>query len=359
MAPFDPWDQAQLTHLINRQITVGRENTPSLADQIAPKRSVQARRVKFKVASVDAFGVGQLRAPDADPQLTRTQINREERLVDLALPDEMERISEDVQQKLASSDQNIRDAGGADLTTRGAVLAERSRRAVERMRWDAFLTGKVRTDYTDSASVIDFGLVGTHVVTASTLWSDTGNADPVSDLRTWQRVLANDVGFYGLKIHMNTNTWEYVYNNKKLREYLVPNNSRSLLIPNKGDFTSLLYEGSEVVVYDGGYRAVGSDRNTDGTPKGELGRGWSSMTPWLPDGKVLITTPYSIDGEQIADTPEGMVAVASGYNTVDWRQGAQAEQILHPISKNLFLRYGNAAIPRVLIPEAFFVATVA
>jgi hypothetical protein len=360
MAPFDPWDQAQLTHLIRRQLTYGRENIASLADTIAPKLDVQSRRVKFKIVAPDAFGVGQLRAPDADPKLTRSSFSREERVIDLALPDEMERVSEDIQQKLASTDENIKDSGGLDLITRGAILAERNRRAVERMRWQAFLTGKVTTNYdeTQSDATIDFGLMPSHVVDAATPWTDIAASDPVQEVRAWQKQMADDIGFYGLKIHMNSTTWEKVLENEKLMGMVSTNSSREYRIATKADFQALLYEGSEVVIYDGGYREPGSDKNPDGSSRGLQSYGFNSMTPWIPDGKVLITTPYQIDGEKIADTPDGLVAVATGYNSIDWRQGAQAEQIIHPISKNIFLRYGRAAIPRLRVPEAFFVADV-
>lgn len=344
---FDIWDQAQLTRLIQRKITVGKEDLPSLADQIAPKVDVQARKVKYRISEVDAFGIGQLRAPDGNPKLYRSSMRYRDEYIELALPDEMERISEDVMLKLLSTDPLIKQSGGVDVVTRGQILAMRNFRRIEAMRWEAFLTGKVTTDMEDSGGQIDFGFSATHIVSASTAWTDTANADIVAQVRGWQKLVADDIGHYATKIHMNGDTWELVYNNAKIRA-LLSTYGRSLLVPTRDEVTKLFREGSEIIIYDGGYRK-----------EGEEGRGDSALTKWLPFGTVLFTTPYVIDGFPIADTPNGQVMVATGYNTAEPRQGPQAETILHPISKNTMLRYASAAIPRVLQPDAFLVADVA
>lgn len=354
---FDLWDQSQLTGLIKRKMTTGKEDLPSLAGQIAPSFDVQARKVKYRLSEVDAFGIGQLRAPDGNPMLYRSSQSYVDRYIELALPDEMERISEDTMLKLQSSDPLIKQTGGVDVVTRGQILAERSRRAIERMRWEMFLTGKVTLTYPDSDEQIDFGLPADHIVTAGTLWSDTANADIITQVRGWQKVLSDDIGMYGLQIHMSGDTWELVYNNAKIATKL-SSWGRSLMVPSKDEVAALFRDGSEIIIYDGGFRDVGVKLNAN-PAKPNASRGDANLTKWLPYGKVLITTPYVIDGEKIADTPNGQVMIATGYNTAEPRQGPQAETILDPWSKNTFLRYANAGIPRMLIPEAFFVATVA
>lgn len=354
---FDIWDQAQLTHNVKRALTTGKENLPSLAAQIAPLVDVQSRKVKYRVAEVDAFGIGQLRAPDGNPKLYRSSITYRDEYVELGLPDEMERISEDTMLKLQSTDPLISASGGVDVITRGRVLALRNARRIEKMRWDAFLTGKITLDYEDSDYQIDFGIPATHIVTAGTLWTDTANADIIANIRAWQKVVADDIGEYALKIHMNTNTWEYVYNNAKIAAKL-SSWGRGLMVPTKDEVAALFRDGSEIIIHDGGYRDVGVALGANAS-KPNSSRGDSNLTKWLPDGKVLLTTNYSVQGEPIADTPSGQVMIATGYNSAEPRQGPQAETLLDPFSKNTFLRYASAAIPRLRLPEAFFVATVA
>lgn len=353
---FDIWDQAQLTNNVERALTTNKENLPSLADQIAPKVDVQARKVKYRITEVDAFGVGQLRAPDGNPQLYRSSVSYRDEYVELALPDEMERISEDTMLKLLSTDEKIKQSGGVDVVTRGRILGLRNWRRIEKMRWEMFLTGKITLDYQDSSAQIDFGLPASHIITASTLWTDTANADIIAQVRGWQKLMSDDVGVYGLMLHMNTDTWELVYNNAKIAAKL-STWGRGLMVPNKDDVGRLFREGTQIVIYDGGYRNTGS-LNAGPTPNAS--RGDSQLTKWLPYGKVLITPlGYNVDGEPIADTPNGQVMIATGYNSAEPRQGPQSETILDPISKNTMLRYASAAIPRMLIPEAFIAVTVA
>lgn len=353
---LDIWDQAQLTDQVRRRLMTKKESLPSLGDQIAPFRDVRERQVKTRIIDVDAFGVGNLRAPDANPRIHRTTMQIREELIELGLPDEMERLSESVLDKLSSTDENIRLSAGADVVTRGAVLAERSLRAVEKMRWSAFLNGYIDLDYQDSTSRrVPFAMPNDHKVTAGTLWSDTANADIIGQVRAWQKLISDKVGVYGLWIHMNSSTWEYVYNNAKIRA-LLSTYGRSLLVPTMEEVGKLFREGTEIKIYDAGYRdtVAGRPAITDNTVLGD-----SKLTKWLPDGKVLITPAgYNVDGEPIADTPNGRVRIATGYNSAIWKQGPATETILHPISKNEFLRHARANITRLLIPEAFVSATV-
>lgn len=352
---FDIWDQAQLTHNVKRSLTTAKENVPSLAAQIAPIVDVQSRKVKFRVSEVDAFGIGQLRAPDGNPKLYRSAITYRDEYIELGLPDEMERISEDVMLRLQSTDPNIAASGGVDVITRGRILALRNQRRIEKMRWDAILTGKVTLDYEDSDYQIDFGIPATHIVTAGTLWT-TLSADIIGQIRGWQKVVADDIGQYATKIHMNSNTWDYVYNNTTIASKL-STWGRGLMVPQLEEVASLFRQGSEIIIHDGGYRAEGVKLGADST-KPNSSKGDSNLTKWLPDGKVLLTTDYTLDGEPIADTPNGQVMIATGYNTAEARQGPQAETLLDPFSKNTFLRYASAAVPRIRIPEAFLIATV-
>lgn len=353
---LDIWDQAALTAQVVRKLKSKKESLPSLADSIAPMQEVRERRLKMRVLEVDAFGIGQLRAPDGDPKLFRTNTQVREELIELALPDEMERLSEDILDRLDSTDPLIKLSAGADAVTRGMVLAERSLRRVEQMRWSAFLNGYVDLAYDNNeARRVTYGIPAGNKVTAGTLWS-TLSADVISQVRGWQKTVADQVGEYGLWLHMNSNTYEYLYNNTVIAAKLSSWGRSTMQVSGPDEIASLFREGSQIKIYDGGYRDVVTPRVdiTDNTSFGD-----SKLTKWLPDGKVLITPAnYAVDGQPIADTPNGRVRVATGYNTAVWKQGPATETILHPISKNEFLRHARANIPRLQVPEAFFIATV-
>ena len=349
-APFDIWDQAVLTDLINRPLRTQFEDQPRLGDLLAPVKPIQSRFAKLRVAQTLAFGVGQYKAPDATPALYTPDKTWREEVLELALLEEMHRISGEDWLRLNSSDEVTRQAAGVDLVERGQILQLRNERLTEKMRWDVFTTGKLTIEYPSGSSlVIDYGFLPGHLPTVSTLWSNTASADPISDIRSWSNKLGSDAGYYGIRLHMSSDTYDFLVRNANIKSYLTATN-RSMLIPTKQDILTLLRDGTDIVIYDNGYRAdgVGSNR---GVP--------DSLTRFLPQGKVLMTTEYNIEGQRIAETLDGQVLVANGYNSVAIRQGPQSEVLVDQMSKNHFFRVASARIPRLIYPECFLCATVA
>lgn len=359
---FDVWDQSLLTDVIQRP-PAGRapgaaEDTGSfLGEVIAPVKSHAARMAKVRVAELKPFGKGQLRAPDATPPLFKPSVTWTEQLIELALLDEMERIPEEEWLALNSADTNRQRSAGASLVDRGRILRLRNQRLTEYMRWQAF-TGMLVLTYPPaqggSQLVINYGLPSGHSPTSTTLWSDVANADPVADIQAWSSVLADDSGFYGAHLHMNSKTYSYLLQNTKIKNQLnfYAGGANSIQRPRRQDildlFETFFSTRVDLTIYDNGYRDTGV-----------TGIGRPSLTKYLADGKVLMTTDYMIDGHNIADTLDGEVTVSSGYNATDIRIGEQAEVMLDHISKTHFLRYASARIPRILIPEAILWATVA
>lgn len=350
-APFDLWDQAVLTDLIVRPLTTQWEDNPRLGDLIAPMQSLQSRVAKLRTAQVKAFGIGQFKAPGATPRLYKSDQTWSESIIELALLEEMERIDDETYMRLKSSDENVARTAGVDLVTRGQILGLRNERLTEWMRWQVFLNGSVTIPYEQNQTdlFIDYGWLSGHKPTVTTLWSDTTNADPIADIRSWSNKLAADSGYFGTRLHMSSVTYDYLIRNAKIKALLTATN-RSMLIPTKQDVLSLVREGSDIVIYDNGYRS-----DTAGTSRGIP----DSLTRFLPDGKVLMTTDYQIEGQAIAETLDGQVMVTSGYNSVQILQGPQSEVILDPMSKNHFFRQASARMIRVVYPEAFLSATVA
>lgn len=356
---FDVWDQSLLTDIIRRP-PAGRapgaaeDTSPLLGEQIAPLKSHPGRKAKVRVAEILPFGKGQFRSPDATPPLFKPAVSWEERLIELALIDEMEALAEEEWMQLNSADENVRRAAGASLVDRGRILQLRNERATEWLRWQAFQGGvTIPYDGGNSTLYVSYALSAGHTPVASVLWSDTANADPVTDVQAWSEVIAEDTGFYGSKLHMNLKTYNYLINNVAIRNSVnfYSSGASSVLRPRRQDILELfqsIYTGFEIVLYDNGYREVGAG-----------GIGTTSLTKYLPDGYVLMTTDYTLDGVSIADTLDGQVTVGAGYNSVSIRQGFQTEVMLDHISKTHFMRAASARIPRLLIPDAFVWAKVA
>jgi hypothetical protein len=306
------------------------------------------------VSEIRPFGKGQFRAPDATPPLFKPEVTWTETLIELALIDEMERIGEEDWMKLNSSDENLRKSAGVQLVDRGRILDTRNKRATEALRWAAF-SGNVTITYpTGAAVVIDYGLPAGHkpILVGTAKWDDTANSDPVANVQAWSELLADDTGFYARYLHMNSATYDKLINNTKVAQKInfYAARANSIQRPRRQDLEELFNSfavGQQIVIYDNGYRDTGV-----------TGIGRPALTKYLPDGYVLVTTDYMLDGHNIADTLDGQVTVSTGYNSVAIRQGFQAEVMLDHISKTHFLRAASARIPRLLYPEAFVWAKV-
>lgn len=346
-APFDIWDQAVMTDLITRPVVTQWEDQPRLGDLLAPVRSLPGRSAKLQVRQTLAFGKGQFRAPDASPALYKPNQTWRQEVISLVLLEEMERIGEEQYLLLNSPDENVKRAAGVDLVERGQILQSRNERLTEWMRWQAF-QGNLTIPYPGGQELfIDYGYQSNQKPTAATPWSTVASADPIGDMKSWAATIAANSGYFGIRFHMSSETWEYVVRNTGLRALLTATN-RTMLIPTKQDVLNLLRDGTDIVIYDNGYRD-----DTQGSARGIP----NSLTRFLPPGKVLVTTEYQIEGRSIAETLDGQVVVGSGYNSVSIQQGAQAETILDNLSKNHFMRVASARIPRLIYPECFLWAT--
>jgi hypothetical protein len=65
---------------------------------------------------------------------------------------------------------------------------------LEQARADLLLDGKVTINENGYNTEADFGVPGTHIVTAATAWTDTANAVPVTNLLAWEVVYRADNG---------------------------------------------------------------------------------------------------------------------------------------------------------------------
>ena len=268
----------------------------------------------------------------------------------MAQLEEMHRINSEQWLRLNSTDEFIRNAEGLDVVSRGQILRRRLERLTEWMRWQAFVNGSLIITYprTNSQIFIDYGFLPGHMPTVTTLWSDTVNSDPVADLEGWQLGMANDSGFLGINIHLTSKTAKLILNNSKLKTYFnVPTGTpfRATL----EQVAQLLAEGTQFIVHDAGFRPMASGAS----------RSEAAHTRYLPNNKVLVTTDYQIEGENIADTLNGQVEIGTDYNETEIQQGPSSEVILDNMTKNRYLREAAARMVRIIHPECFLSATVA
>ena len=363
--PFDYFPQSALTDIVRRELETAWESVPDMGDQIAPLKPVFDRQIRRDVAEIAPFGIGQFRAPDASPKIFNPKINFTEELTELLLLDEMTEIKEDLWLRMQSPVAAIRARAGVDLATLGRLMQIRNERLTEVMRWQMFKGNPVIVNYDSGQQIqINYSYPSSHKVSSAVPWTDRVNSTPIDDMRSVQQIIANDIGVWGSRFHMNSQTFSYLQRSNQPRGYLTQTD-RNVFLPTVEDITTLLWGGAgtpsdatagksieepQIIVSNAGYRA---ESTTAPDPVYGYARGQTSMTTYLLNGEILVTTPYTFEGENIADVADGMVALSQSFNSLRWAQGPQSEIIIAHDSKTTFLRQGSARIPRLRRPQAF------
>lgn len=364
--PFDIWDQATNTETVLRSITTALEDDNLLGPEIAPLVSVRDRKLKRGTIEIEAFGKGQFKARGAAPPIFIPKIAFDREYIELAHLDEMTPIEEDEWHDLTGDSEYLRNKAGVEILKRAQILQLRNERLTEWMRWQAFQDNLTITlaDEPGQDYKLTYGLPANHKPTASPFWSSRATSTPVTDVRAWQKLLFTDIGFWGSRIYMGADTWEDFQYSKQIADLLKPNSStgNDFNIPTVAQVEALLYGGAQspdrprrgmpqvqVTITNSGYRDEGQAQN----------RGSTAMTYYLPEGYVMITTEPTVGGENIADVPDGRVAITTnGGPPLQWQQGAQSETMYDLQAKTHFFRMAAARIPRIKVPRAFIWAKV-
>jgi len=363
--PFDITDSYTLTETVNRAVQTALEGEAYVGPTIAPLVPVRDRKLKRRIIEIAAVGMATLKAPHATPNIFTPQIQYDEEYISLVDMDEMSPITEDEWEKLTGANEYEKMRVGADIIQRGRFLMLRFEARTEWMRWQAF-NGALRAEMANQPGQfadVKYGIPVSNFVTVSPSWTNRASSTPITNLRAAQKALFTAIGKWGSRIYMGPDTWENLQYSTEIKNLLKPNaDGGTFFIPSVAQVESLLYGGTNgpdrprpgqvaptVVVTSAGFRAEGSyDRGTGG------------MTYFLPEGKVLITPESPVDGENIADVPDGRVLMRPTPSAdPTWRQGASSETLISanpPYTQ--YTRHACVRIPRINVPKAFYWLTV-
>jgi hypothetical protein len=289
--------------------------------------------------------MGQFKAYDATPPLFKPKPVVSENVYELVLLEEMERFGGEEWIKLNSNDPLIARGAMLSLVERLRIMVHRNDLLTEWMRWQAF-KGSLTVTYPEGSELnVLYWNDNTHLPTASPLWTDLDDADPLADLFEWSAIGAQDAGRYYTTVYLNSVTWRNLVYNQTIRSYLSAL-GRSIMLPTSSDLQALMREGTaNFVINDGGYVPEGATNH--------------NLVKFIPDHRVLLTPGNTLFGNRIADVADGQVLVGGDTGSAPAiTQGFQTEIIANPYSKNVFRRAASARIPRIYFPEAFLYATV-
>jgi hypothetical protein len=341
----DIMNQAALTEEIVGPVETEMEAEPFLGEQLAPMEDVDGQYVSMRVSDYHATGIGQFRSPEGHiPLMDVTGAEERDEVIELAFLDEMHRISPIRWENLNSVDDRVAGREVRSLIEIGQILARRNERLTEWMRWQAF-SGQLTIEFEqrDTAIVIDYPLPTGHKPDAAVPWTDLVNSDPINDLRTWQGTVTTAAGSPATNIHLPSDDLDLILNNQKLRGYFNVAAGQPFL-PTEEDVLRLLKPNTQFITVDEGFRdeSVGASRAPE------------DHTRFLPLGNLLITTKYTLNGQPIADTPNGLVEVKNGPDDTQLLPGPQSEIILKGDGVyTRFLRQASRRIVRLRRPDAF------
>jgi len=203
---------------------------------------------------------------------------------------------------------------------------------VELMRGDVLTDGKVTIAELGGLEA-DFGVPGTHIVSAGTPWSTTATADILADLRAWNAVYRNSNGFPFGGMIVPEDILYLMATNQKIR-----------------DLWSNIGGAPSVVTLDQLNQTLSANRlpsilftydamaNVDGTP-----------TRVLPADKVIFVPPTGIElgftqwgmsasalelqnaGVEVLPSPAGMVAVVDKDVRPPYRESSYVDATVLPV----------------------------
>jgi hypothetical protein len=219
------------------------------------------------------------------------------------------------------------------------VLAIRNR--VEMARGDVLVDGKFTLTAENGLTLeADFGLPGTHVATAATLWT-AGGATPLSDEQAWVLTTQTDAGSQVVQAVTSLAVVQALLRNQEYRSAFwggnaaqTPNLSRTQLDQVRAD-----YGLPPIKVYDRQLEVDGVNTRVIPANRFVLRTANLGETQWgiTPDALELVSTGAMVN----SDAP-GIIAAA--YTEVD------------PLTK--WTKATGACLPVLADPNGLFVATV-
>jgi len=199
----------------------------------------------------------------------------------------------------------------------------------------------IQIDYDLDATDDNADWTGSHKPTASVAWSNAA-ADVIEDVYTWSKLIEDDLGAEMSEciMHINGTDWRYLKKNTGLKAELSATQPR-IITPKATEVAEILGI-AQIVIYNKFWR------DTDKT-----------KTKFLPNGSVLITSPYVVDGVPIMELYDGPVVMVQGEDLVVARNpGAQSEIYINKEQRTKSIRVQTARLPVMNRPAAFVWANI-
>ncbi len=327
------------THVLTTVIRKAVHEDTTIAEKIMPLTSVNSRRVKVKTVEFNPASLGQFKAINSNTPI-RTgggKVTTEYgELVDL---EEKEVLSAEDMLDLYSLDQRVALGAARTIVEVTRELQQRNRQLSNWMRWKAMQDALVITYPDGSAISVDYDMNNTdakmkynHIkdVSGSAPWNNVGS-DIITTVQGWIDEIKKDAGAKGSILIFNTNTWRKVQLNTALLAKISSSFNR-IITPSMVDTATIFWDepnSGQIMLEDAYYE------DTAG-----------AQYDFVPDGYALLTSPWTVDGEQIGKLWDGPVVRVNGTDlTISNNPGAEAEIYVNAEQKSKNVRVGTARMP--------------
>jgi len=353
---LDPADAYQLTHLIERR----RAETTDYAVPFCPMFSFDDREVELFVRIGFGSGLAPFKADNASTPVAPASGDAQRQLIELVTISEKDVLKATDLISLESRDPRVRIRAVRDVVGKTLNLRIRNTNRTRWMAWYTAIYGQLPITYPNGATItVDWDFAGadmnakvitsTHLPTADTAWNHTDDSDDydapvIEDVHTWVELMANDAGVdeNQMIMHLNSTTFRFLKLNKAVRAELSTLSPR-IITPTRAEIAEILGVADIKLINDF-YWSTTSHQ---------------TRTKFIPNGKVLFTTPYEINSTPIAQMYDGLVARVSGDDiVVAPNPGLQADIYVDKEAVTKSTRVTSARMPILHHPEAFLTATV-
>lgn len=231
----------------------------------------------------------------------------------------------------------------AHITRDIATMRGRVERRIEKMRWDALISGRIDETITVDGKTqrifVDFGVPAAQRTSGTAsgwggAWTTPGTANVKTTFTKAKRTVADATGRTVKFAWMNDGTHDTIDQVSGLQtDWRSQESAPQDLV--KAAHTTDIIKNVRIIDYDEGYHAA-SDVNGTGT-----------FTKYLPDNRVIFTVGASDDGEVYGDVAIGPSRLATGAVV----QGLFAETWINPDPTREYIRVGKLAVPRIYHPD--------
>lgn len=248
------------------------------------------------------------------------------------------RLGEYDRLKSRNLDAEIRNAIYSDVERLTRALSAR----VELARGDALVNGRVTIQENGVSAGVDFGRNPGNNVVASTLWTDTANAKPVTNLLSWAEAYNDVNGSDPGLILTSKKNMALLMRNAEIRNLIYPQGSSAALVRDSDVRTILTSFGlPSIEFYDAKVRVAGVD------------------TRVIPEN-IIIFLPGGADASQLGRVLWGTTAEAAepSYGLAGNEAGIVAGTMTTWDPVALWTKAAAIAMPVVVNPNLTFVAKI-